>query len=44
MVIVVELRVEAADSAILARNREQPVESVRDEHVIEAEVLIIVKQ
>ena len=43
MVVVVELRVEAADGAILARDREQPVEGVRDEHVVKAEVLGFVR-
>jgi len=39
VVVVVELRVEAADGAILARDREQPVERIREEHVVKAEVL-----
>ena len=43
VVVVVELRVEAADGAILARDREQPVEGVRDEHVVKAEVLGFVR-
>jgi hypothetical protein len=43
VVVVVELRVEAADGAILARDREQPVEGVRDEHVVKAEVLRFVR-
>ena len=39
VVVVVELRVEAADGAILARDREQPVERIREEHVVKVEVL-----
>ena len=44
VVVVVELRVEAADGAILARDREQPVERIREEHVVKAEVLRCVKR